>query len=129
MLIDFQLLGAMHLSQDFWHLIYMCTDQNFRQLHLDTCFETYYETLKKYIGAYVPDMTLNGLKEEFHEQRLFQGLAVVPFYLANLLNPVSSQLGQKIDTIASFEFKDEKMIDLRRRVLDIFTEASNMELI
>ena len=121
MLIDYQSLAPMHLSQDFWHLIYTCTDQKFRQLYLNTCFETYFTTLQKYIGAHVPDMTLNCLKEEFHKLRLIKGLFYAPVFFATQLNPellphVSfSGLIEKFDELgnASFKPEDGKMMDLR----------------
>ena len=86
----------------------------------------------------MPDMTLNGLKEEFQELRLFKGLFFAPLFFATLLNPEPlpqggslSHLFEKVDEVghASFKPEDEKMMDLRRRVLDIFTEASNLDLI
>ena len=86
----------------------------------------------------MPDMTLNGLKEEFHEQRLYTALVRVPGFFAIILNPellpqdgLFSGISQKLDELgrASFKPEDEKMMDLRRRVLDIFTEASNLDLI
>lgn len=138
MLIDYQTFAPVHLSQDFWHLVYSCTDQNFRQLYLDTCFETYFETLKKYIGDYMPNMTLHGLKEEFQEMRLIKALVFAPSHFALMLNPellsqdkLSSGFNEKLDELgrANFKPEDEKMMDLRRRVLDVITEASKLDLI
>ena len=138
MLIDYQNMATFHLSLDFWYLIYTCTDKSFREMYLDTCFETYFTTLKKYIGVHMPDMTLTGLKEEFHEQRLYTALVRVPGTFAIILNPellpqdgLFSGFSGKLDELgrASFKPEDEKMMDLRRRVLDIFTEASNLNLI
>ena len=138
MLIDYQTFAPVHLSQDFWHLVYSCTDQNFRELYLDTCFETYFETLKKYIGDYMPNMTLNGLKDEFQEMRLIKALVFAPSHFALMLKPelpsqdnLISGFIEKLDELgrANFKPEDRKMMDLRRRVLDVITEASKLDLI
>ena len=137
MLIDFQSIAPSHLSQDFWHLIYTCTDRHFRQNHLDTCFETYFETLKKYVGPKIPDMTLSGLKEEFQSMRLYEALVRAPGFFAVMLNPVQMEeltpnnFKEKLDELGrvSFKIEDEKMMDLRRRVLEVFTEVSDLNLI
>jgi len=137
MLIDFQTFQTAHLSQDFWDLLYSCTDRNFRKLHLDTCFETYFETLKNYIGDHVPDMNLNILKREFQELRLGEAFCRILGKFAFLLSPVEETKltfsSKKMDELASASFNDEKMdetmMDLRIRVLDVLIEASDLDLI
>ena len=70
---------------------------------------------------------------------VYTALVRVPGIFAIILNPELlpqdgfgfSGFSGKLDELgrASFKPEDEKMMDLRRRVLDIFTEASNLDLI
>ena len=85
----------------------------------------------------MPDMTLSGLKEEFQSMRLYEALVKAPGFFAVMLNPVQmeeltpSNFKEKLDELGrvSFKIEDEKMMDLRRRVLEVFTEASDLNLI
>jgi len=81
-------------------------------------------------------MNLNDLKQEFHELRLCEAVRIVG-YFAFFLSPVEETKIplslKKLDELGSASFNDETMdetmMDLRRRVLDVFIEASDLDLI
>ena len=85
----------------------------------------------------MPDMNLNDLKQEFHELRLCRAFCNIVGFFAILLSPVEEPKLtfslKKLDELVSASFNDEKMdetmMDLRRRVLDVFIEASDLDLI
>ena len=67
--MDFQMVQTSHPARDFWYFLYSSTDSEWRKNHLETCFETYYETFSKYFTQANISMTYGDFKKEFNSKR------------------------------------------------------------
>jgi len=62
-LVDFQLINYGHPAYDLMYLLYLSTDNEFRDQHMDECLQHYWTTLNQYITQFQP----KGLKYEWQD--------------------------------------------------------------
>jgi len=53
-LVDFQLINYGHPAYDLMYLLYLSTDTQFRDQHMDQCLQHYWTTLNEYITQFQP---------------------------------------------------------------------------
>ena len=84
--LDYQAFNYAHPGKDFWYYIYNQTDVEWRKNHLETCFQTYFETFEKYLpDTNVAAMTYEEFKLDMQSKRGF-GLTISFLLLPMLID-------------------------------------------
>ena len=139
--MDFQLMQTSHPARDFWYFLYCSTDSEWRKNHLETCFETYYETFSRYFTSANISMTFGDFKKEFNSKRGFGvsvGFMLIPIMLND--NPELNFAEIKgIRTMMKFiketfekpmdENQPENIKEMNRRLLDLIEESYTLGLL
>jgi len=83
-LVDFQLINYGHPAYDLMYLLYLSTDTQFRDHHMEQCLQHYWATLNQYITQLAP----KGFKYEWTDfQADVQTYKTIGFVLATTLLP------------------------------------------
>jgi len=83
-LVDFQLINYGHPAYDLMYLLYLSTDTQFRDQHMEECLQHYWTTLNQYITQFMP----KGLKYEWQDfQSDIQTYKTIGFVMAATLLP------------------------------------------
>jgi len=83
-LVDFQLINYGHPAYDLMYLLYLSTDTQFRDQHMDQCLQHYWDTLNQYITQFQP----KGTKYEWQDfQTDIQTYKTIGFVMATTLLP------------------------------------------
>jgi len=83
-LVDFQLINYGHPAYDLMYLLYLSTDTQFRDQHMEQCLQHYWATLNQYITQFQP----KGVKYEWTDfQADVQTYKTIGFVLATTLLP------------------------------------------
>jgi len=83
-LVDFQLINYGHPAYDIMYLLYLSTDTQFRDMHMDECLQHYWDTLHQYITQYQP----KGAKYEWEDfQTDIQTYKTIGYVMATTLLP------------------------------------------
>lgn len=139
--VDFQLMQTSHPARDFWYFLYASTDSEWRKNHLETCFETYYETFSKYFTQANISMTYGDFKKEFNSKRGFgvsMGFMVIPIMLnenpelnfseikgiRNMMKFFKETFVKPMD-----EDEAENIKEMNRRLLDLIEESHELGLL
>jgi len=83
-LVDFQLINYGHPAYDLMYLLYLSTDTQFRDQHMEECLQHYWTTLNLYITQFMP----KGSKYEWQDfQSDIQTYKTIGFVMAATLLP------------------------------------------
>ncbi|CAH4029699.1 unnamed protein product [Pieris brassicae] len=126
--LDFQTLRYANPATDIIYFLYICTDSEFRSLHIDELINIYYESLKGFLNRFEIDVnslyTENKLRDDIEEHKVFGFLITLIEIkiIANHLDELNSNHKSEMDLTNLPDIEKESLV--KARINDVLTESS-----
>ena len=140
-MLDFQLLSLAHPAKDIWYLLYCNTDREFREKHLQSVLQEYFQVLSGYLQKEGVKISFEDFVKDISPIRAPMALIFSIMVMFVGLNPEPLGFGSFAEMKQFGEiFKrqigseprdsDDPMVkEIRRRILGIITELSDYDFI
>lgn len=95
MLIDFQLINYGHPAYDVLYLLYISSDIEFRDAHMEACLEHYWKTFSVYLEKYGPDDVKYSWSDFKADVQIYKSIVFVlaTTLLPNVLSDIQVEAG------------------------------------
>ncbi|XP_022115853.2 uncharacterized protein LOC110993782 [Pieris rapae] len=125
--LDFQTLRFANPATDIIYFLYICTDSEFRSLHLDELIKIYYDSLKGFLNLFDIDVnslyTENKLRDDIEEYKVF-GFLITLIEIKIISNHL-----EELNSIRKSEMDLTNLPDIEKKTLgkarinDVVTES------
>lgn len=131
-LVDFQLINYGHPGYDLLYILYISTDMEFRDAHMEQCLSHYWNTLEVYIEQFKPksvNYTLSDFQADIHTYKTV-GFVLATTLLPNVLSATQLEPGgllalRDMQRKQAMELEDSTNTsskEIRRRIVGLVQE-------
>jgi len=131
-LVDFQLINYGHPAYDVLYLLYLSSDQEFRDVNMDKCLQHYWNTFSTYLEKYSPEGVKYGWPEFMADIQVYKsiGFVLASTLLPNVLSDIQLEAGglmalRDMQRKQAAELADDSKPssrEIKRRIIGLVTE-------
>eukprot|EP00088_Acartia_fossae_P053655 TRINITY_DN6120_c0_g1_i4.p1 TRINITY_DN6120_c0_g1~~TRINITY_DN6120_c0_g1_i4.p1 ORF type:complete len:530 (-),score=152.55 TRINITY_DN6120_c0_g1_i4:450-2039(-) len=139
MLIDFQLINFGHPAYDVLYLLYLSSDIEFRDSHMESCLQHYWSTFSTYLEKYGPEDLKYGYTEFKADVQIYKSIVFVlaTTLLPNVLSDIQVEAGgllalHNLQRKQAQELQDPNKPsskEIKRRVIGLVEEMARENII